>query len=86
VCPAIDAPTQINTDALPLELASIDGDKFITASDRLAVARRSLGIWGPDPAQDYVLDIDKDGNVGIADRLFVARAQLLGDWLPKSCP
>jgi hypothetical protein len=69
-----------------VEVASIDGDRFVTTTDRLAVARRSLNVWAPDPAQDYVLDIDKDGNVGIGDRLFVARAQLLSDWQPKSCP
>jgi hypothetical protein len=32
-----------------------------------------------------VLDVSKDGTVGIADRLFVARASLLPDWQPKMC-
>jgi hypothetical protein len=69
-----------------VEIASIDGNKFITDIDRLAVARRALGILPPHPAQDYVLDISKNGTVGDEDRLFVARAALLPDWLPKSCP
>jgi hypothetical protein len=68
-----------------VEMASVDGDTTVTASDRLGVARASLGIWSPEPAQDYVMDISKDGNVGIEDRLFVARAHLLPDWQPKSC-
>jgi hypothetical protein len=55
-------------------------------SDRLAVARRALNIWPAEPVQDYVLDIDKNGGVADPDRLFVARAALLPDWLPKSCP
>jgi hypothetical protein len=68
-----------------VEVASVNDDKVVSIADRLAVARRSLNIWAPDPAQDYVLDIDKNGFVDIADRLFVARAQLLADWQPKSC-
>jgi hypothetical protein len=54
--------------------------------DRLAVARRALGLMAPHPAQDYVLDISRNGNVGQEDYLFVARAALLPDWLPKVCP
>jgi hypothetical protein len=69
-----------------VELASIDGNTNVGDPDRLSVARRALGIWGPDPEQDYVLDIDKNGVVGDPDRLFVARAALLPEWLPKSCP
>jgi hypothetical protein len=69
-----------------VEIASVDGNRTVGIVDNLAVARASLGIWPPEPDQDYVLDIDKNGTVGIADRLFVARAALLPDWLPKSCP
>jgi len=68
-----------------VEVASVDGDTIVALADRLAVARRSLNIWPPQPVQDYVLDIDRNGDVGISDRLFVARAQLLADWQPKSC-
>jgi hypothetical protein len=32
-----------------------------------------------------VLDIDKSGLVADPDRLFITRAALLPDWLPKSC-
>jgi sugar lactone lactonase YvrE len=66
-----------------LELASIDGDRFVTTTDRLAVARASLGLLPPDPDQDYVLDINKNGVVDAADRLFVARAQLVNP--PPPC-
>jgi hypothetical protein len=69
-----------------VEAASVDENKSITDIDRLAVARRALGIWGADSAQDHALDIDKSGFVGDPDRLFVARAALMPDWLPKSCP
>jgi hypothetical protein len=69
-----------------VETASIDHNKSITDSDRLAVARRALGIWGPNAEQDYALDLNKNGAVEDADRLFVARAALLPTWLPKSCP
>jgi hypothetical protein len=69
-----------------VELASIDENMVVNDVDRLVVARRALGIWGPDAAQDYVFDIDKNGVVNDGDRLFVARAALLPTWLPKSCP
>jgi hypothetical protein len=69
-----------------VEVASVSDNKAVENADRLAVARRALNIWGPDPAQDYALDIDKNGQVLDADRLFVSRAALLGDWLPKTCP
>jgi hypothetical protein len=69
-----------------VEAASVDGNATISIPDQLAVARRSLGIWPADPDQDHAFDIDKNGDVGIADRLFVARAALMPDWLPKSCP
>jgi CSLREA domain-containing protein len=69
-----------------VELASVDDNLSVGDADRPAVARRALGIWGYDQAQDYVLDTDKNGTVGDSDRLFVARAVLLSDWLPKSCP
>jgi hypothetical protein len=69
------------------DISTVEGGAIIVNDiDRLAVARRALGIYGPHPAQDYVLDISKNGNVGDEDRLFVARAALLPDWLPKSCP
>jgi hypothetical protein len=68
-----------------VELASVDGNKFINDSDRLAVARRALNIWPPEPDQDVVLDINKDGTVSDPDRLFVARAALLSAWVPKNC-
>lgn len=69
-----------------VEVASIDGNKVIAPADYLAVARRALNIWGPNAAQDYVLDVDKNGVVADPDRLFVTRAALLSDWQPKSCP
>jgi hypothetical protein len=69
-----------------VELASIDGNKVIGDPDRLAIARRALGIWGPDPQQDVVMDLDKGGTVNDSDRLFVARAALLPSWVPKNCP
>jgi hypothetical protein len=68
-----------------VEIASVDDDRLIDIVDRLAVARRQLGIWAPDPVQDYALDINKNGFVDLADRVFVARAQLLTDWQPKIC-
>jgi hypothetical protein len=68
-----------------VELASIDGNQSADDSDRLAVARGVLGIWDPEPAQDFVLDIDKNGVPGDPDRLFVARAVLLPAWEPKAC-
>jgi hypothetical protein len=69
-----------------VETASVDANKVIGDTDRLAVARRALGIWEPNPEHDTVLDIDKNGVVGDPDRLFVARAALLPAWVPKSCP
>jgi subtilisin family serine protease len=69
-----------------VETASVDGNKAVTDADRLAVARRALNIWGPNPEHDIVFDIDKNGVVGDSDRLFVARAALLAAWQPKTCP
>lgn len=69
-----------------VEAASVDDNKTIGDADRLSVARRALGIWGAEAAQDHALDIDKNGTVGDPDRLFAARAALMPDWLPKSCP
>lgn len=69
-----------------VEVASVDGNRTIGASDRLAVARRVLGIWPPHSEHDVVFDFDKNDDLGDPDRLFVARAALLPDWLPKSCP
>jgi hypothetical protein len=68
-----------------VEIASVDGNKTIGDPDRLAVARRALGIWGPHPEHDVAFDIDRNGVVGDPDRLFVARAVLLAAWQPKSC-
>jgi hypothetical protein len=68
-----------------VETASIDNNKTVSDPDRLAVARRALGIWSADDAQDYALDISKNGILGDEDRLFVARAALLSDWIPKAC-
>jgi hypothetical protein len=69
-----------------VEVASVDGNRAVTDADRLSVARRALGIWAPDPLQDYVLDMNKNGSVDDSDRLFVARAALLPSWQPKVCP
>jgi glucose/arabinose dehydrogenase len=69
-----------------VELASVDGNRAIGDPDRLAIARRALGIWPPEPQQDKVFDLDKGGTVNDPDRLFAARAATLPDWLPKSCP
>jgi hypothetical protein len=82
------ASTDVDGDGCQdlVELASVDGNKAIGDPDRLSVARRALGVWAPEPNQDYVLDISKNGTVGDEDRLFVARAALLPEWVPKSCP
>jgi hypothetical protein len=69
-----------------VETASVDGNTAVTDADRIAVARRALGIWGPQPEQDYVLDLNRNGAVEDADRIFVARAALLPVWQPKICP
>jgi hypothetical protein len=66
-----------------VELASVDANKVVGDSDRLAVARRALGIFAPNADQDYALDMSKNGTVGDEDRLFVARAALI--WLPAPC-
>jgi glucose/arabinose dehydrogenase len=68
-----------------VEFASVDDNSAVTDADRLAVARRALNIWAPEPVQNYALDIDKNGAVGDPDRLFVARAALLAAWQPKLC-
>jgi hypothetical protein len=86
---ASDSDTDSDDDGCwdMVELGSVDGNKVVNDTDRLAVARRSLNIWAPEPNQDYVLDIDKNGTVGDADRLWAARAALLpAPWAPKSCP
>jgi hypothetical protein len=84
------AVSNINADgdgcADLVEIASVDGNKTITDTDRIVVARRALGIILPDVDQDYVLDVDKNGSVVDPDRIFVARAALLPTWQPKSCP
>jgi hypothetical protein len=68
-----------------VEAASVDGNTVIGDGDRLAVARRALGLMAAQAAQDYVLDISKNGQVDDADRLLVARAALLPAWQPKTC-
>jgi sugar lactone lactonase YvrE len=60
-----------------LELVSVDGNRALTDVDRITVARRALGILAPEPSQDYVLDLNKNGAVDDADRVFAARAVLL---------
>jgi hypothetical protein len=67
------------------EIASVDGNRAITDADRLAVARRALGIYASHPGQDWLLDVSANGVVDDADRLFVARAALLPEWQPKTC-
>jgi hypothetical protein len=69
-----------------VEIGSSDGNRVLDDGDRLATSRRALGLLPPDPDQDYVLDMNKNGHVDDSDRLFAARAVLLPDWLPKSCP
>ena len=69
-----------------VEVASLDDNLVVSDDDRLAVVRRALGFLSAHPAQDYAFDVDKSGRVADPDRLFVARAALLSDWLPKSCP
>jgi hypothetical protein len=66
-----------------VEIASVDGNEVVGDTDRLAVARRALGIFPPDPDQDYVLDMSKNGTIADEDRLFVARAALI--WSPPPC-
>jgi hypothetical protein len=66
-----------------VEVASVDDNRVLTAADWIAVARRQLGIWPPDPEQDYAFDVNKNGVVEVADRLFVARATLI--WMPPAC-
>jgi hypothetical protein len=69
-----------------VEIASVDGNRYITQIDYLAVTRASAPIWPFDVEQHYALDVSKNGALGDEDRLFVARALLLSDWLPKGCP
>jgi hypothetical protein len=69
-----------------VEVGSVNGNRALEDADRLAVARRALNVLAVDVEQDYVLDISKNGVVDDGDRLFVARAVLLSDWLPKACP
>jgi hypothetical protein len=69
-----------------VEIASVDGNRTISDPDRLSVTRRVLAVWSYEAVQDYALDMNKNGLVDDADRLFVARAALLPDWLSKSCP
>jgi hypothetical protein len=69
-----------------VEVGSVNGNRALEDADRLAVARRALNVLAVNVEQDYVLDISKNGVVDDGDRLFVARAVLLSDWLPKACP
>jgi hypothetical protein len=68
-----------------VETGSVDNNLVIGDTDRIAVARRALGIYPPHPDMDRVFDIDKNGVVGDPDRVWVGRAALLPDWLPKDC-
>lgn len=69
-----------------VETGSINGNRVLDDSDRMAVARGALHLLVLNAEQDYVLDMNKNGVVDDSDRLFTARAVLLPDWLPKSCP
>jgi hypothetical protein len=60
-----------------VEVGSVDGNRAVTDADRLAVARRVFGIYGPQPDQDYVLDLGKNGVVDETDRLLVTRLILV---------
>jgi hypothetical protein len=77
--------TDSDGDGCPdlVEVASVNDDRKVSSADWLAVARRQLGIWPPDPEQDAVFDLNRNGVVDVADRLWVARAALL--WLPAVC-
>jgi hypothetical protein len=69
-----------------VEIGSVNGNRALEDADRLATARRVLGLLATDPEQDYVLDLNKNGAADDGDRLFVSRAVLLPEWLPKTCP
>jgi hypothetical protein len=69
-----------------VEVGSINGNRVLDDSDRMAVARGALNLLVLDAEQDYVLDMNKNGTLDDSDRLFVARAVLLPEWTPKSCP
>lgn len=69
-----------------VEFGSVNDNRVLDDSDRIAVARSALHLLVVDAEQDYVFDMNKNGIVDDPDRLFVARAVLLPDWLPKSCP
>jgi hypothetical protein len=69
-----------------IEIVSTDGNRTLDDGDRLSTSRRALGILAANVEQDYVLDLNKNGVVDDSDRLLAARAVLLPDWLPKSCP
>jgi hypothetical protein len=77
--------TETDGDGCPdlVEIVSVDGNRSVGDADRLAVARRALGIWGPQVDQDYALDMSKNGVVGDEDRLYAARAVLI--WAPPPC-
>jgi hypothetical protein len=74
-----------DSDGCPdlVEVASVDTNRAVGDADRLAVARRVLGIWPADPDQDYAFDHTKNGVMEDTDRLFAARAALI--WVPPPC-
>jgi hypothetical protein len=66
-----------------VEIASVDGNRAVGDTDRIAVARAATGIWTPHPDQSYAFDVSKNGAVDDSDRIFVARAALI--WTPPPC-
>jgi hypothetical protein len=67
-----------------VEVASVDGNRFLTQLDTVVVSR-AVELWDPDPGQEYAMDVSKNGVLDDADRIFVARAVYLPTWQPKSC-
>jgi hypothetical protein len=60
-----------------VEIGSIDGDRALNSTDRLILARRiawpTAPQYPPEPVQDAVLDINKDGHVNGTDQLMLDR-------------
>jgi hypothetical protein len=67
-----------------VEIGSVDGTKTVADADRIIVSRRVLGLLPPDPVQDYVLDINKSGNMDDADRIIVTRLVVI--YMIPPCP
>jgi hypothetical protein len=67
-----------------VEIGSVDGNRAVTDADRLVVARRRFNMIPPEPNQDYVLDITKNGTVDDPDRLLVSRLVLIN--MVPPCP